>query len=146
MTSAEVISTTGKSTGSAVEHPTHYNNHASAIEAIDVIEYLTGNMFNTVKYVWRANHKGKSVEDTEKALWYAKRELRRVITSLPEVPDEVYEYTERYVFHEADKLRASIVGISVNAHKSLTGYKDDIARVVILLEEMVAREKSLAAS
>ena len=131
---------------SSVNHPLHYNSHASGVEAIDVIEFLTGNLFNAVKYVWRANHKGKRVEDMEKALWYAKRELDRVVTSLPEVPAFAYELTDRYVAAEglSDPMRALTVYSAVYAHTSLTSYKENVRHVVELLEQMVSRENAAA--
>lgn len=129
-------------TASAVDHPVHYNSHKSGVEAIDVIEFLTGNMFNTVKYIWRANHKGKPVEDIEKALWYAKRELVRVVTELATVPQHVYELADRYVTHEEDKLRASIVYVAVDAHRDLSTYKENVRRTVELLDELLERTKT----
>ena len=35
------------------------------------------NLGNCLKYVARADHKGKPIEDLEKALWYLQRELAR---------------------------------------------------------------------
>lgn len=134
--------TSSKVTGSAVEHPAHYNLHPSGIEAIQVIEHLTGNLFNTVKYIWRADHKGKTVEDIQKALWYIKRELVRHVTELPTVPQYVYEYTDRYVAAEPDKLRASIVFMSVDAHRELSTYKENLRRAVVLLEQLLERERA----
>jgi len=60
-----------------VNHPPHYNQ--GKIEVIDFIEDqgLGFNLGNAVKYIARAEHKGKEVEDLEKALWYVKRELER---------------------------------------------------------------------
>ena len=125
--------------GSAVDHPAHYNSHPSRVEAIEVIEYLTGNMFNTVKYVWRAAHKGKVVEDIQKSIWYIKRELGRVIIELPTIPQHVLDKTDRYVAAEPDKLRASIVFMSVDAHRELSTYKENLRRTLTLLEELHAR-------
>jgi hypothetical protein len=129
-------------TGSAVDHPRHYNSHKSGIEAIEVIEYLTGNMFNTVKYIWRANHKGKPVEDIEKALWYAKREAGRFIQYIAPVPQFVFDKTDKYVAAEEDKLRASIVYVAVDAHRDLSTYKENIRRVVVLLEQLLEQAKT----
>lgn len=129
-----------KVTGSAVEHPAHYNLHPSNVEAIEVIEYLTGNMFNTVKYVWRADHKGKVIEDIQKSLWYIKRELGRHITELPTIPQYVFDKTNAYVAAEPDKLRASIVFMSVEAHRELSTYKENLRRTVFLLEQLLERE------
>jgi hypothetical protein len=52
-----------------VDHPDHYNK---GIETIDYIEswsmdFSTGNV---VKYVTRAKHKDKPLEDLKKAKWY----------------------------------------------------------------------------
>jgi len=58
-----------------VNNPEHYNKNS--VETIDVIEhsmspeefigYLKGNI---IKYNSRSEHKGKPIEDLEKALWY----------------------------------------------------------------------------
>lgn len=129
---------------SAVDHPLHYNSHPSRIEAVEVIEYLTGNMFNTVKYIWRADHKGKPVEDIEKALWYAKRELGRFIQYIAPVPQFVFDKTDKYVAAEEDKLRASIVYVAVDAHRDLDTYKENIRRVIVLLEQLLEQTKPAA--
>jgi len=55
-----------------VDHPDHYNK---GIETIDYIEswdmdFSTGNV---IKYVTRAKHKEKSIEDLKKAKWYLER-------------------------------------------------------------------------
>lgn len=61
--------------GSAVDHPAHYNEHPSGIECIDVVEHMGFNVGNAVKYLWRADLKGKALEDLEKARWYVQREI-----------------------------------------------------------------------
>ena len=62
---------------SAVDHPQHYN--VGKIEVIDAIEDwgLGFNLGNAVKYIARAEHKGKPAEDLQKALWYVQREIDR---------------------------------------------------------------------
>lgn len=127
-------------TTSAVDHPLHYNSHKSGIEAIDVIEYLTGNLFNAVKYVWRANHKGKPGEDTEKSLWYTKREKNRVLTNLPEVPQHVYDMTDAFVAAEEDELRGSIVHLLVYAHKSPEDHSRNVRAAIPLIQRMLERD------
>lgn len=63
-----------------VENPSHYNS--GKIEVIDFIEDqgLNFNLGNAVKYISRAGKKDpkKFREDLEKAIWYLKRELKRV--------------------------------------------------------------------
>ena len=62
---------------SVVNHPNHYN--VGKIEVIDAIEDwgLNFNLGNAVKYIARADHKGKPIEDLEKARWYIEREIER---------------------------------------------------------------------
>ncbi len=63
--------------GPAVDHPKHYNSHESGIECIDVVEGMPFNIGNAVKYCWRCDHKGRDIEDLEKAVWYLQREITR---------------------------------------------------------------------
>ena len=60
-----------------VNHPSHYNS--GNIEVIDAIEdwNLGFCLGNAVKYIARADHKGKPIEDLEKAIWYLEREVER---------------------------------------------------------------------
>lgn len=62
----------------AVNHPSHYN--AGKIEVIDVIEdwklgFAEG---NAVKYIARAKHKGRELEDLSKARWYLDRRIQEL--------------------------------------------------------------------
>jgi hypothetical protein len=61
----------------SVNHPAHYNQHPSGVEAVDLCEQPPFNLGNSLKYLWRADHKGKASEDREKAVWYLKREIDR---------------------------------------------------------------------
>jgi hypothetical protein len=62
-------------TRDAVNRPPHYN--AGGIEGIDAIEAwgLGFHLGNVVKYVARAQHKGSTIEDLEKAAWYLRRHI-----------------------------------------------------------------------
>lgn len=63
---------------STVDHPKHYN--AGKIEVIDAIEdwKLGFHLGNVVKYVARAEHKGKPLEDLKKAQWYLNRAIEKL--------------------------------------------------------------------
>jgi hypothetical protein len=67
-----------RKTREAVNHPQHYNGHPSGVECITVVEHMSFNCGNAVKYVWRADHKGKRIEDLKKARWYIDREIQRL--------------------------------------------------------------------
>jgi hypothetical protein len=62
----------------AVNHPPHYKT--GGIETIDYIEakQLGYHLGNVVKYVSRADHKGKQIEDLKKARWYLDRKIERL--------------------------------------------------------------------
>ena len=61
-----------------VNSPSHYT--AGGIETIDFIEAkkLGYHLGNVVKYVSRAPHKGKQLEDLKKARWYLDREIENL--------------------------------------------------------------------
>lgn len=63
--------------GDEVNHPPHYNQHPSGIECIQVTEHMCFNLGNAIKYIWRADLKGNSDQDIEKAIWFLKREQGR---------------------------------------------------------------------
>ena len=60
-----------------VNQPPHYNQ--DKVECIDAIKSALGDGFkfylqgNAMKYLWRYEHKGKAIEDLEKATWYINR-------------------------------------------------------------------------
>lgn len=58
-----------------VNSPQHYTH--GKFEVIDVIEDwdLNFRLANAVKYIARHKHKGKPLEDLQKALWYLQREV-----------------------------------------------------------------------
>ena len=64
----------------AVNHPPHYNQHPSGVECIDVVEHMTFNCGNAVKYIWRAGLKdgASNTQDLRKAIWYLQREVNKL--------------------------------------------------------------------
>lgn len=56
-------------------NPQHYRLHPSGVECIQITEHMNFNLGNAVKYIWRSNEKGNTIEDLEKAIWYLKREI-----------------------------------------------------------------------
>lgn len=59
-----------------VNHPVHYTT--GRIETIDYIDAKQFNycLGNAIKYVSRAPHKGKYVEDLKKAIWYINHAIK----------------------------------------------------------------------
>ena len=62
-----------------VNHPKHYTSHPSGVECIQITEHMGFNLGNAIKYVWRADEKGKDIEDLRKAVWYIQREIAKRI-------------------------------------------------------------------
>jgi hypothetical protein len=61
-----------------VNHPPHYTSHPSGVECIEITRYMGFNLGNAFKYIWRADLKGDSIEDLEKAIFYLKDEIQRL--------------------------------------------------------------------
>ncbi len=60
-------------------NPAHYKTHPSGVECIDVVETMSFNLGNCVKYIWRAGLKSSDpAEDLKKAAWYLNREIARL--------------------------------------------------------------------
>jgi hypothetical protein len=57
-----------------VDYPEHYNK--GNVECIDAIKSCQGIGFkyylqgSAIKYIWRHEHKGKPIEDLDKAIWF----------------------------------------------------------------------------
>jgi hypothetical protein len=60
-----------------VNHPSHYTNHPSGIECIQITEHMGFNLGNALKYLWRCDLKKDAIEDLKKARWYIDRELAK---------------------------------------------------------------------
>ena len=75
----EVPTLTGKPKHDAVNHPSHYTEHPSGVECIQITEHMNFCLGNAVKYIWRAGLKNdNAIEDLKKARWYVDRELERL--------------------------------------------------------------------
>lgn len=70
-----------------INHPPHYNNHPSGVECIQITEHMNFNLGNTMKYIWRTDHKN-GLEDLKKARWYIDREISRLEKQQKETTNE----------------------------------------------------------
>lgn len=71
-----------------VNSPSHYKSDNNKYEVIDIIEFFNLNFHrgNVLKYLLRSGKKAedgyeaieKEVEDLEKAIWYLRREVKRI--------------------------------------------------------------------
>lgn len=71
-----------------INHPKHYA--FGTIEAIDVIEdwQLGFHEGNTIKYIARAKHKGKELQDLKKAQWYLDRKIKNIELEIAAADDK----------------------------------------------------------
>ena len=97
----------------AVNSPQHYQ-HLPGIEVIDITEHLGFCMGNVVKYVLRADHKGKPLEDLRKAAWYLDREIARreaeALALLPQAPDDEFHAFTGGMFNRSEDCGLAFVG------------------------------------
>lgn len=62
-----------------VDHPSHYTEHPSGVECIQVTEHMNFCLGNAVKYIWRAGLKSPdAIQDLRKAAFYINREIERL--------------------------------------------------------------------
>jgi len=59
-----------------VNHPPHYIKHPSGIECKDVIKYFDACSAQAIKYIWRHEHKGSSIEDLKKAMFWINERIQ----------------------------------------------------------------------
>lgn len=63
----------------AVNHPAHYGGEDNPYEAIKVINAwgLGFELGSVLKYICRAEQKGATIQDLEKAAWYLQHEIEK---------------------------------------------------------------------
>jgi hypothetical protein len=61
-----------------VNHPSHYNNHPSGVECWDITRHENFNCGAAIEYIWRRKHKGKEIEDLEKAVAHLQDEIKKL--------------------------------------------------------------------
>lgn len=63
-----------------VDHPSHYNEHPSGIECIEIVRHMNFNLGSAMKYLWRAGLKPdqSTPRELRKAIWYINDELTRI--------------------------------------------------------------------
>ncbi|MEU5382656.1 DUF3310 domain-containing protein [Kitasatospora cineracea] len=66
------------SQGDPVNHPPHYNWLPGGLEVIDITRHFSFVLGNVLKYLFRAEHKGRELEDLRKARWYLDYRIREL--------------------------------------------------------------------
>jgi hypothetical protein len=100
-----------------VNHPKHYNNHPSGVEAIDVIQYMNFCLGNAFKYVYRYKDKN-GIEDLKKAVWYLEKQKTVMLKAHLAITHTATSDFYRILHHEPDTDIAKVLEIiySVSFH------------------------------
>ena len=93
-----------------VNHPKHYNNHPSGVEAIDVIQYMNFCLGNAFKYVYRYKDKN-GIEDLKKAVWYLEKQKTVILKAHLAITHTGTSDFYRIVHHEPDTDIAKVLEI-----------------------------------
>jgi Protein of unknwon function (DUF3310) len=124
----------------AVNHPKHYNSHASGIEAIEICEYLNFCIGNAVKYLFRVEHKGAAAQDVQKSAWY----LKRAIAGLADYSHPPHNLVLRVCATESEGsvLRDVLEALFVNdGNNYYARVKKALARVEREIDERAMRRE-----
>lgn len=70
----------------SVNHPSHYTQHPSEVECIEITRHYCFSIGNAIKYLWRAGlkrdaaleDKQKEIEDLKKAVWYINDRIKQL--------------------------------------------------------------------
>lgn len=82
-----------------VNHPDHYGGGDNPYEVIKVLDSwdVGFNLGNVVKYVARARHKGRQLQDLKKAQFYLQHEIARLEKEALHENDEIAKWAEKVV-------------------------------------------------
>jgi hypothetical protein len=72
------VKITDTNLGDIVNHPKHYNNHASGVECITIVRHMNFDLGNAFKYWFRRWEKDSTLVDMEKAKWYLSDYLNNI--------------------------------------------------------------------
>lgn len=126
-----------------VQRPKHYNDHPSGVECIEIVEHMTFNLGNAVKYMWRGGLKiSDPTQDYEKALWYVRREFERVPVVLP-TPRQIDFFRE--AMRQDDRARRVLARPSpwCEPIRKTIGYVIDVHCCGDLTESIRLHERSI---
>lgn len=98
-----------------VNHPIHYNNHPSRIEAIELIAHMNFCLGNAVKYLFRCHLKGGH-EDINKAIWYLEHQVSLDPIPKTELSKELQSKFEKVISAEQNKSLKPVYRNIMNYH------------------------------
>ena len=118
-----------------VEHPKHYNNHPSGVEAIEIVQYMGFCLGNAFKYVYRFKDKN-GPQDIEKAIWYLKRQQTIILNKNLMVTHTAKSDFYKILYAEPNKDIAKVLEIIWNV--SFNGNKNgELYFAIQILEKFI---------
>ena len=134
---------------SNVNHPKHYNSHPSGIEVIEIVRWMEFDTGNSFKYVSREEHKGNSVQDLEKAIFYVedywKMRAENPDYKLREYPSRVRELLWEFARMETNPTKAAVYYALFMAQISLN-FEVMLSNAMRGLETLLAEARKKAES
>lgn len=89
-----------------IHHPSHYNQHLSGIECIEINEHFDYCLGCAFKYIWRYQKKGSPTEDLKKAKWYIERSIANGVNILSQDKQEkIKEKIKKVIESEFNVLK-----------------------------------------
>lgn len=126
-----------------INHPQHYKRSPSGVECITVTEHMGFNLGNAVKYIWRADFKGKALEDLKKAQFYLAREIANRQKAAQSRKRKVVKAVVKKV-QQATKAMKKPVRVTVVAPTGLKGtLKKKVTKMVKKANEALNPNSSL---
>ena len=129
-------------TADIVNHPPHYTMHASGVECIEITEYMSFNIGNAFKHVWRSGLKKNTVEDLKKAAWYITREIDRKrgmilqgIVVETYTPDVLNDRMREVLKHEVGSRGAILTALFLY-HQNASSYRQ-LSAAALHLDDLI---------
>jgi hypothetical protein len=141
-----------------VQKARHYNVHPSGIECIEIVRFMSFNLGNAFKYVFRRGDKGNLVQDLEKAQYYVNDEimlLESLIAMVPAKDLEQYRYNthltrsvqrklQKVCDAEPDRLASAVFNRLLTWNCPIVEFIDQLGNASRFLSQMIEQAKQYA--
>lgn len=123
-----------------ISKPKHYNIHPSKVEQIEISEAMTFCIGNAFKYVFRSEHKGTTIQDLKKAIWYLEHHLK-LLAITEENFAERDKKIKKIIRHEKNHVKKEIFN-TLYYQQDETGTKYAIKLIEQEIRQLEQNEKA----
>lgn len=113
-----------------VNHPSHYNEHPSGVETIEIARELPFDLGNAWKYLMRFRYKGTPSDDLKKAFWY----VNDYIEYMYKKPGEKAKSIKQQMYINNEQFQDDLLDNDVTAKMFLVINAEKDSRVKDMLE------------